>query len=42
VRIWDVVERTMRAHTVVASPSLDDIVAADAWARREAEKFCGA
>jgi len=42
VRIWDVVERTMRAHTVVARPSLDDILAADAWARNEATKFCNA
>jgi 1-deoxy-D-xylulose-5-phosphate reductoisomerase len=40
-RIWDVVERTMQAHAVVASPGLDDILAADAWARKEAQRRCG-
>jgi len=40
VRIWDVVEKTMRAHKVVERPSLDAILAADAWARTEAERFC--
>jgi 1-deoxy-D-xylulose-5-phosphate reductoisomerase len=39
-RIWQLVEETMERHRVVASPSLDVIVEADAWARRETEKLC--
>jgi 1-deoxy-D-xylulose-5-phosphate reductoisomerase len=42
VRIWDVVEKTMRAHKVVERPSLEAILAADAWARSEAERLCEA
>lgn len=34
--ISQTVERTMAAHKPVANPSLDDILAADAWARSEA------
>ncbi len=40
VRIWDVVEKTMHAHKVVERPSLEAILAADAWARQEAERLC--
>jgi 1-deoxy-D-xylulose-5-phosphate reductoisomerase len=31
--IWRLVEKVMARHTVVRSPSLDDVIAADAWAR---------
>jgi 1-deoxy-D-xylulose-5-phosphate reductoisomerase len=31
--IWRVVERTMNAHTVAEHPSLEQIIAADTWAR---------
>jgi 1-deoxy-D-xylulose-5-phosphate reductoisomerase len=34
--IWHTVERVMNAHHVVAHPGLDDLIAADAWARRTA------
>ena len=36
-QIFETVEKVMRAHRAVASPSLDVIVAADLWARKEAE-----
>jgi 1-deoxy-D-xylulose-5-phosphate reductoisomerase len=32
--IWDTVGRVMRSHREVAHPCLDEIIAADAWARR--------
>ncbi len=35
--IWRVVEEVMRAHRTVAAPTLEQIVAADAWARTQAE-----
>lgn len=31
--IWETVERTMAAHSVTAHPNLEEILAADAWAR---------
>ena len=34
--IWRTVERVMAKHTLTRDPSLEDIVAADAWARRTA------
>lgn len=34
--IWKTVEHVMEAHDVIESPGLDDILAADAWARDEA------
>ncbi|UCF90146.1 MAG: 1-deoxy-D-xylulose-5-phosphate reductoisomerase [Desulfobacterales bacterium] len=34
-----VVKRTMQTHTVVSSPSLADILAADQWARTQAGRF---
>jgi 1-deoxy-D-xylulose-5-phosphate reductoisomerase len=36
--IFETVERVMGAHRVVASPPLDAILAADLWARKEAER----
>jgi 1-deoxy-D-xylulose-5-phosphate reductoisomerase len=36
--ITETVRRTMDAHTVVEHPSLEQILEADAWARREAER----
>ena len=35
-QITDIVRRTMEAHTVVKHPALEQILEADAWARREA------
>jgi 1-deoxy-D-xylulose-5-phosphate reductoisomerase len=32
--IWQTVERVMTAHQVVAHPSLEELIEADAWARR--------
>jgi len=34
--IWRIVERVMTAHSVVADPTIEDILAADSWARRRA------
>ena len=36
-QIWETVGATMDAHTGVEHPNLDQILAADAWARRHAE-----
>lgn len=36
--IWEAVERTMRAHALVAHPTLDEILEADAWAREHAAR----
>jgi 1-deoxy-D-xylulose-5-phosphate reductoisomerase len=36
--IWQTVERVMNAHAVVAHPSLEALIAADAWARCEAAR----
>jgi 1-deoxy-D-xylulose-5-phosphate reductoisomerase len=36
--ITETVRRTMDAHQVVAHPTLEQILEADAWARREADK----
>ena len=38
-RIAEVVESTMQAHRVVPNPSLEDLMAADRWARRHAESL---
>jgi 1-deoxy-D-xylulose-5-phosphate reductoisomerase len=35
-QITETVRRTMDAHQVVAHPTLEQILEADAWARREA------
>ncbi|MBS0658883.1 MAG: 1-deoxy-D-xylulose-5-phosphate reductoisomerase [Verrucomicrobia bacterium] len=40
-QIWRLVERTMRAHAVTVHASLDEIIAADAWARRAASEGIG-
>jgi 1-deoxy-D-xylulose-5-phosphate reductoisomerase len=37
-QITESVRRTMAAHPTVAHPTLDQILEADAWARREAAK----
>jgi len=37
-QITEIVRRTMDAHTVVLHPALEQILEADAWARREAAK----
>jgi 1-deoxy-D-xylulose-5-phosphate reductoisomerase len=37
-QIYEVVQRTMERHTVVAHPTLEQILAADAWARKDATK----
>ncbi|MDB6136287.1 MAG: 1-deoxy-D-xylulose 5-phosphate reductoisomerase [Verrucomicrobiales bacterium] len=37
--IWRAVARTMEAHRSIAHAGLDEILAADAWARREAERW---
>ena len=34
--IWQTVERVMNAHQIAAHPSLEELIEADAWARREA------
>jgi len=39
VQIAAVVEKTMEQHAVVTNPELDDIIASDGWARRQAEAF---
>jgi 1-deoxy-D-xylulose-5-phosphate reductoisomerase len=38
-QITGTVRRVMDAHKVVAHPTLEQILAADAWARREALDF---
>ena len=38
-QISDTVSRTMAAHSVVTHPSLDEILAADLWARQEAARI---
>jgi 1-deoxy-D-xylulose-5-phosphate reductoisomerase len=38
VKIPDVIHRTMAKHTLVSVPDLSDIIAADSWARVEAER----
>ncbi len=35
-QIWETVERVMTAHRNSVKPSLDEIIAADSWARKEA------
>ena len=35
--IWETVARVMQAHSVIAHPSLQEILHADAWARAQAE-----
>jgi 1-deoxy-D-xylulose-5-phosphate reductoisomerase len=37
--IWTLIESVMNRHANRASPELDDILEADAWARREAERI---
>lgn len=39
--IWQTVARTMQAHQAIPHADLDGILAADAWARREAERLLG-
>ena len=36
VRIFEIVKEVMDRHTLVAHPTLDDVLQADAWARQEA------
>jgi 1-deoxy-D-xylulose-5-phosphate reductoisomerase len=40
-RIWQSVEEVMNRHSVVAHPGLDEILAADQWAREEARRGIG-
>ena len=40
-RIWQLVEDVMNRHRVVAQPDLDEILAADQWAREEARRSIG-
>lgn len=40
--IWQTVARTMQAHQAIPHADLDQILAADTWARREAESLLGA
>jgi 1-deoxy-D-xylulose-5-phosphate reductoisomerase len=40
-RIWQLVEEVMNRHRVVAQPNLDEILAADQWAREEARRSIG-
>jgi 1-deoxy-D-xylulose-5-phosphate reductoisomerase len=40
--IWGTVESVMERHAPSAGASLEDILAADAWARSQAEAVCGA
>jgi len=37
VKIPEVIEKTMKYHTVVTDPTLNDILEADRWARKQAE-----
>ncbi len=39
IAIPDVIKKTMDQHDVIANPSLDDILKADAWARNYAKKL---
>ena len=39
--IWQTVERVMRSHSVTVHASLEEILAADAWARRKAAEQLG-
>jgi len=41
-RIPEIIDDTLNAHDGVADPALDDILAADAWARAHAENLVGA
>ncbi len=38
--IWETVEKTMDAHEVQSSSTLESVVAADRWAREEAASIC--
>ena len=40
-RIWQLVEEVMNRHSVVAQPDLDEILAADQWAREDARRSIG-
>ena len=40
-RIWQLVEEVMNRHHTVAQPNLDEILAADQWAREEARRSIG-
>jgi 1-deoxy-D-xylulose-5-phosphate reductoisomerase len=37
--IWETVERVMQAHSVASHPSLEQLIEADAWARRRATEM---
>ncbi|MCR4438401.1 MAG: 1-deoxy-D-xylulose-5-phosphate reductoisomerase [bacterium] len=39
-RIPQLIEQTMAAHTTIAEPSVEDILASDAWARAYVESLC--
>ena len=40
-QIWETVERTMAAHAIEKSPTLDGLLNADDWARQEARRQIG-
>ncbi len=37
--IWDIIKKVMSSHEVIKKPSLEEIISADRWAKKEAEKF---
>jgi 1-deoxy-D-xylulose-5-phosphate reductoisomerase len=39
IQIPDIINKTIQKHTVVRTPTLADILAADQWARQQAERF---
>lgn len=39
IQIPDIINKTIQKHTVVRAPTLADILAADQWARQQAERF---
>ena len=39
IQIWEIIEKTMDAHTTILKPTLQQIIEADKWARDYAEKI---
>jgi 1-deoxy-D-xylulose-5-phosphate reductoisomerase len=39
LNIWDIIKTVMSAHKVVKNPSLEEIIYADNWAKKEAEEL---
>ena len=38
-QIYDIVERVVSKHRLTTNPKLEDVLAADRWARQEARKY---